>query len=156
VTVTREIRRKDRAIARDEALELLRRAEYGVLSSVGADGQPYGVPLSFCVIGDAIYFHSALEGHKLDNLAGNDRVSFCVVGDTEVLPEQFGTRFASAIVFGSAREVFDADKQRALEGLLSKYSPGFMEKGLRYIEKVSPEVRVFGIRIERITGKARR
>jgi nitroimidazol reductase NimA-like FMN-containing flavoprotein (pyridoxamine 5'-phosphate oxidase superfamily) len=152
----RELRRKDRAITRTETLQLLRCAEYGVLSSVGPDGQPYGVPLSFCVIDDVVYFHSAPEGHKLDNLAANPRVSFCVVGGTEVLPNKFGTRFESAIVFGRADEAFGADKQRALEGLLSKYSSGFMDQGLRYIEKLSPEVKVFGIRIEHLSGKARR
>jgi uncharacterized protein len=154
--IARDIRRKDRALSHQEALELLRRAEYGVLSSVDAGGQPYGVPLSFCVIDDAIYFHSALEGHKLDNIAGNPRVSFCVVGDTAVLPDKFATRYTSAIVFGAAEEVFGADKQRALEGLVSKYSAGYVEKGRKYIEKMSLEARVFTVRVESISGKARR
>jgi uncharacterized protein len=152
----REIRREDRALSRDDALELLRRAEYGVLCSIGPDGQPYGVPLNFCLLDDAIYFHSAVEGHKLENIAANDRVSFCVVGDTEILPEAFGTRYASAIAFGTAEEVLDPDKQRGLVALLSKYSPGFMEQGLKYIEKMAPRARVFRIRIDRITGKARK
>lgn len=46
------------------------------------------------------------------------------------------------------------DKQRGLEGLLAKYSTEFMAKGRTYIEKLAPEVRVFRIRIEAITGKA--
>jgi len=155
MTMPREIRRQDRALARDDTLRLLRRAEYGILSSVGPDGQPYGVPLSFCVTDDQIYFHCAAEGHKLDNIAANRQVSFCVVGDTEVLPDRFGTRYESAIVFGRAEEVFDRDKQRGLEALVSKYSADFMDHGLKYIEKLFPQVRVFRIRIERITGKAR-
>jgi uncharacterized protein len=152
----KEIRRKDRALSRDDALALLRQSEYGVLSLAGPDGQPYGVPLNFCVLDDAIYFHSAVEGHKLQNIAANSRVSFCVVGDTEVMPASFGTRYSSAIVFGIAEEVFDADKHRGLVGLLSKYSAGFMDEGRKYVEKMAPRVRVFRIRIERITGKARR
>jgi nitroimidazol reductase NimA-like FMN-containing flavoprotein (pyridoxamine 5'-phosphate oxidase superfamily) len=156
MTTGRDIRRQDRALSRQDALELLRRAEYGVLSSVDPDGQPYGVPLSFCLIDDAIYFHSALEGHKLDNIAGNPRVSFCVVGGTEVLPDKFGTRYTSAIVFGAAEEVFGSDKQRALEGFVSKYSPGYVEKGLKYIETMTADARVFRVRVESISGKARR
>ena len=153
--MTREMRRKDRALPRDDALALLRQAEYGVLSSVTPGGQPYGVPLNFCILDGAIYFHSAIEGEKLDNIAANSRVSFCVVGDTEVLPEEFGTRYRSAIVCGAAEEVFADEKLRGLQGLLAKYSAQFMEQGLDYIEKVSSKVRVFRIRIETITGKAR-
>ncbi len=152
----REIRRRDRALPRDEAVELLHRAEYGVLSTVDPDAQPYGVPLTFCVIGDAIYFHSAIDGHKLDNIAANKRVSFCVVGSTEVLRDEFAIRYTSAIAFGVAEEVFGAEKQRALEGLLAKYSAGVTADGLRYIEDMSPRVRAFRIRVERITGKIRR
>jgi nitroimidazol reductase NimA-like FMN-containing flavoprotein (pyridoxamine 5'-phosphate oxidase superfamily) len=153
--MAREIRRKDRALPRDDALALLRQAEYGVLSSVTPDGQPYGVPLNFCVLDGAVYFHSAIEGYKLDNIAANSRVSFCVVGGTEVLPDKFGTRYRSAIVFGAAEEVFEDEKRRGLEGLLAKYSADFMEKGRAYIEKLAPKARVFRIRIETITGKAR-
>jgi uncharacterized protein len=152
---TREIRRKDRALSSEDALRVLRRAEYGVLSSVGADGQPYGVPLSFCVIDDAIYFHSALEGHKLDNITDNPRVSFCVVGDTEILPDKFGTKYTSAIVFGAAEEVFGDDKQRAFEGLVSKYSADYVDKSVKYIEGMSAKARVFRVRVESISGKAR-
>ena len=64
----RTMRRQDRAIAKEEALRLLEQGEYGVLSTVGPESQPYGVPVSFCVIGDSIYFHSAVEGHKIDAL----------------------------------------------------------------------------------------
>lgn len=150
-----EIRRKDRALPEADALALLQRAEYGVLSSATPDGQPYGVPLNFCLIDGAVYFHSAVEGHKLDNIEANPRVSFCVVGDTEVLPAEFGTRYRSAIVFGTAEEVLDGDKQRALEALLRKYSADFMDEGLRYIERLSEQARVFRIRVEHVTGKGR-
>ena len=42
----REMRRKDREISEEEACQLLATGEYGVLSTVGSDGEPYGVPLS--------------------------------------------------------------------------------------------------------------
>lgn len=74
--MARELRRKDRDMVEAEARELLERGEYGVLSACGPDGQPYGIPLSYCVIDNAIYFHCALEGHKLEILAANGKVSF--------------------------------------------------------------------------------
>ena len=151
-----ELRRKDRSITETEAKELLEHGEYGILSTCGPEGQPYGIPLSYCVIGDAVYFHSAVEGRKLTNIAGNNRVSFCVVGKTEVLPDQFATRYESVIVSGRATEVFDDEKQQALEGLLSKYSAGFRTEGLNYIVAKWERTRVFRIGIDTICGKARR
>jgi len=64
----RKLRRQDRAINEDEAMALLRRAEYGILSTVSANDEPYGVPLNFCVIDHCIYFHCAVDGHKIDNI----------------------------------------------------------------------------------------
>lgn len=154
--MSRELRRKDRGISESEARALLERSEFGVLSTVSPDGAPYGVPLSYCVIDNAIYFHCALEGHKLENITADNRVSFCVVGATEVLPDKFATRYESVIVSGMSIEVFDAEKQRSLEGLVEKYSSDFRESGLRYIDSDGKQTRVFRIMIDAISGKARR
>jgi uncharacterized protein len=64
----RELRRKDRAITNDEAIAILRKTEYGVLSTITPDGKPYGVPLNFCYLDNSIYFHCAIEGRKIDNI----------------------------------------------------------------------------------------
>ena len=50
------MRRKDRAISKNEANYILNTGEYDVLSTVSENGEPYGVPLSYCVIGNAIFF----------------------------------------------------------------------------------------------------
>ncbi len=154
--MTRKIRRAERAIPDDETKEILQVGEYGILSTVSADGQPYGVPVSYAYTGEAIYFHCAPEGHKLDNLSSNNRVSFCVVGKTQVLPDKFATNYESVIVFGTAHEVVDEEKHAGLLEILKKYSPDFMEKGERYISNDGPKARVYKIVIESLTGKARK
>lgn len=83
------------------------------------------------------------------------KVSFCVVGHTEVMPEKFGTRYESCIVHGLASEAFGEEKQMALEGLIRKYSGAFFEEGLTYIEKSGDRTRVFKISIKSVSGKAR-
>lgn len=152
----RKIRRTDRAISESEAKRILEKGEFGVLSTAAPDGQPYGVPINYSYSGEVIYFHCARDGHKLENLAANHRVSFCVVGRTEVLPDQFATNYESAIVFGKAFELADPEKRIGLLEIVKKYSPGFINEGLKYIEKAAHRTRVYRIEIEAVTGKARR
>jgi len=150
------MRRKDRAITEEEAIALLSKAEYGILSTVSEDGKPYGVPLNFCIIDHCIYFHCAVEGQKIDNIKQNKSVSFCAVGNTEILPDKFGTKYESVIASGEVEEVLDMNKQIALEGLLHKYSPEFIDKGIKYIKGLRKKTRVFKITINKLTGKARK
>jgi len=112
--------------------------------------------MSYSYTGEVIYFHCAVEGHKLENLRNNKRVSFCVTGKTEVLPDKFTTRYESAIVFGNAVELADDEKHNGLMEIVKKYSPGFMEEGLQYAKNSIHKARVFKIVIESITGKSRK
>ncbi|WP_027389319.1 pyridoxamine 5'-phosphate oxidase family protein [Chrysiogenes arsenatis] len=150
------IRRQDRAISREESNTLLHTAEYGFLATVGSDGQPYGIPLSYVYWNERIYFHCALEGAKLNNIAKNPLVSFCVVGSTEVIPRQFSTKYESVVLFGTAREATGEERHHALLALLSKYSPDFHEEGKAYISQKDHLTRVIAIDIQHITGKARK
>jgi len=150
------MRRKDRLITDSEACSILENGEFGLLSTSSRNNEPYGVPLNYCLMNGCIYFHCALEGRKIDYIAENPKVSFCVVGNTEVLPDLFGTRFESCIIQGHAVESFGEEKQKALEGLVHKYSADFIPEGLEYIEKRKDKTRVFKISIDSISGKARR
>ncbi len=150
------MRRKDRLITNEETFSILEKGEYGILSAVSSDHEPYGVPLNYCLIDGCIYFHCALEGTIINNINNNPKVSFCVVGKTEVLPDQFDTKYESCIVQGLASESFGEEKQLALEGLVHKYSENFFSEGLKYIEKLKDKSRVFKVSIESISGKARK
>jgi nitroimidazol reductase NimA-like FMN-containing flavoprotein (pyridoxamine 5'-phosphate oxidase superfamily) len=151
----REIRRQDRKIDNEQAAAILEAGQYGVLSTTGSNGYAYGVPLSYVYSNGIIYFHCAPEGQKLDNIEHNNKVSFCVVGATELLPAMFSTNYESVIIFGKASEVFDDEKQAALEAIIKKYSPGFMEKGMKYISASSGKAKVIKIEIEHMSGKSR-
>ena len=150
------MRRQDRSISQQEAMTVLQNAEYGVLSIASLNGEPYGVPLNYCVLSDAIYFHCAGEGKKLDVLSNNSSVSFCAIGESKVLSEQFAMKYESVIVSGKAVEVKGSEKQSALEGILKKYSSQFFSKGLEYIKANATSTKVYKIVIQSITGKAHR
>ena len=137
-------------------MAVLQNAEYGILSIASLDGEPYGVPLNYCVIDNAIYFHCACEGKKLNILSQNNSVSFCCIGMTKVLPKQFAMNYESTIVSGKAKEVTGDEKQSALEGILKKYSSQFFSEGLEYIKANMATARVYKIVIQSITGKARK
>jgi uncharacterized protein len=150
----REMRRKKQWLSREETLEILRAGTSGVLGVTGDDHYPYTVPLSYALEGDTLFFHCAKKGHKIDGIERNDKVSFCVIDKDEVIQETFTTHFRSAIVFGRARILTEADERRhALECLTAKYSPGFMAEGAREIEKDWDRVCVIEVKIEHLTGK---
>lgn len=82
----REIRRKDRILDNELAIRLLEEAEYGFLAMSGINGYGYGIPINYVKEGDSIYFHCAPEGYKLECLRENPKVSFTVVGATQIVP----------------------------------------------------------------------
>ena len=71
----------------------------GVLAAAGEDDYPYAVPLSYVYCDFKLYFHCAKEGHKLEAIARNPKVSFCVIDQDQVVPEKYTTYFRSVIVF---------------------------------------------------------
>ena len=154
--MAREMRRKDRQLVETDIKEILHKAAYGVLSLVDENNQAYAVPLSFVYFREALYFHSAAEGLKLDLVRQNPLASFCVVGATEVLPEHFTTNYESVIALGKTVEVTAEEKEAALEAFIEKYASDFKEKGLAYIEKAGSVTTVLKLCIEQCTGKARR
>lgn len=152
--MVREMRRKKQLLPTPEADEILRGGLSGVLAVDGDDGYPYAVPLSYAYEDGKLYFHWATSGHKLDGVRRNDKVSFCVIGQDEVVPERFATNYRSVIVFGRARAITDdATKRHALELLVQKYSPGYEREGAAEIERDWKAVVVIEVRIERMTGK---
>lgn len=153
-----QMRRKDRAISLEEIKEILFCGEYGILSTMGEDGWPYGVPVNFAYDGENVYFHSTCAmSHRNANLAYLSKVCFTVVGDTQLLPEKFSTKYESAMVFGEAAVVEDfAEKKAILEMLVEKYAPDFWESGAAYIVKACGQTEIYKITPEKITGKARR
>ena len=83
-------------------------------------GGAYGIPVSYVWDGAvALYFHCAPEGRKLNLLAADDRASFCVVGRTRVIPDQFTTAYESIVLEGRVRMNLPGEERwRALELLL--------------------------------------
>lgn len=150
----REMRRKKQLLSAQETEEILRSGTSGVLAVSGDDGYPYAVPLSYAYADGKLYFHWAGSGQKLEGIRQNDKVSFCVIGQDEVVAEAFATNYRSVIVFGRASVIADDEtKRHALRLLVQKYSPGYETAGEVEIVKDWKAVTVVELRIEHMTGK---
>ncbi len=149
-----EMRLKSQQLSEEETIALLDAGEYGVLSTIGANGYPYGVPINYIYDDGKIYIHSAVEGHKLRNFEHDSHVSFCVVAEAELLQEDVNTMFKSVIAFGKIKELTAMeDKQRVFELMIRKLCPDYIPSGLEYVEENKHLARVYEIEIEHITGK---
>jgi uncharacterized protein len=147
------MRRNEKQLTEEEARTILLAGEEGVLATVGEDDYPYAVPLNYAFHAGCIYFHCARSGHKLDNIRHNPKVSFCVVGGSEVVPAKFSTKFQSVVLFGIAEEVAGEAKMAGLDALIRKYAFDHLAAGEAYIQADGEKTRVFRIRITHLTGK---
>lgn len=152
-----EMRRKNQALDRAECEAILALCTHGVLALDGDDGYPYAVPLSYVYANGRIFFHCAVEGHKLRAIRRNDRASFCAVSQDDVVPERFTTHYRSVIAFGRVRELEGSDKRAALELLARRYSPNESDAAIAAeIDGSFGRVCLLELAVEHMTGKESR
>ncbi len=148
------MRRKDREKSKEFAMEIVSKCEYATLSMVDLNGNPYCIPITIANDDNYIYFHSAMDGTKVDILKKNPQVCVSCVGETERQQDKFTTLFESAIVKGVASEVLDdAEKIHALRMLCSRHTPSNMPNFDKAIERSLSRTAIFKISIDEIAGK---
>ena len=123
------MRKKSREMSSEWALEVMRKAPYITVSFTRPDGTAYGLPLSLaCTDEETWYFHSALEGEKLEAIAAHPEV--CLSAVTRCTPTvgpkdgSFTLQFQSAVAFGKA-EIVDTDEEKieALRLICERFLP---------------------------------
>ena len=153
----REMRRSRQSLTDQESIILLEEGSSGVLAVAGDDGYPYAVPLSYVYDSGSrdVYFHCALSGHKLDAVHKNPKVSFCVIGQDQVVPEEYTTYYRSVIVFGTVCVIEDqAEKTAAANKLAEKYTPDdTKEQRQKVVEESLSRMHMLKLQIEHMTGK---
>ncbi len=148
------MRRQVQELSPADCTEILEKGSSGVLAVYGDGGYPYAVPLSYVYANGRIIFHSASEGHKIDALKNNPKVSFCVIGTDEVVPEKYTTKYKSVIAFGTARIIYDKDEKTAAARLLGeKYNPGDPTGLDAEIKSSVDRMLIIELTPEHITGK---
>lgn len=163
---------------REFGFQIIDGSDHGVLSMVDED-RAYGLPLSIVRDGDYLYFHSALEGRKVEVLAKNPNVSIVFVGEVNI-PENyeldeleemnkdpkmaiqfissvFTTEFESVIIDGKVQEVTDKkNKIYAMRLICEKYTPSKMRYFDTAIAAGLERTKVYRLKIENISSKRKK
>jgi nitroimidazol reductase NimA-like FMN-containing flavoprotein (pyridoxamine 5'-phosphate oxidase superfamily) len=149
------MRRFKQQLSEEECRKILREQKRGVLSLLGDDGYPYGIPMNhwFSETDGVIYFHSAKAGHKLDAIKACDKVSFCVHDEGYRNPGEWALNIKSVIVFGKVNIIDNIDTAIEISRRLSyKYTSDsdYIEEEIR---RAGSRVLVFELVPEHISGK---
>ena len=152
----RPLRREKQALSKEECEQILKDASCGVLSLCGDGGYPYGVPVNHYYSDGRIFFHFAKEGHKIDAIRKNDKVSFCVIAKDDVISEKRTTAYISVIAFGRAEIIEDEDRLReAADNIGKKFSGDYPDDCKAEIDETINKGTLccVEIKVEHLSGK---
>ena len=151
----RKMRRFKQEMPAEECIELLKTQVRGVLSLLGDDGYPYGLPIDYWYneADGKLYFHGAKEGHKIDAIRACDKASFCIHDEGVRRDGEWPLHFRSVIVFGRIAPVTDeAATALACKELSRKFTPDDEYFNKEYAA-AKDRVLCLALTPEHITGK---
>ena len=144
----------------NEIIEVMRKCDVCRLA-LNDNGYPYILPLNFgmeMVDGKiTLYFHSALEGYKVDLIKKDNRASFEM--DCKHQLQYFEEKgyctmaYESVIGRGRIRILSDEEKMDALKRIMSHYHTG---KDAYFNSAAIPRTLVYVLEVEKITGKRKK
>lgn len=151
----RRMRRFKQELSKEECIEILKGEPRGVLSMIGDDGYPYGIPMDhwYDEVSGKIYFHGAKEGHKIDAIKACDKVSYCVYDQGYRKDGEWALNIKSVVVFGRIHPVTDTETaMKACRNLCLKFTDdqAYIEHELTHS---GPRVLCLELTPEHMTGK---
>jgi nitroimidazol reductase NimA-like FMN-containing flavoprotein (pyridoxamine 5'-phosphate oxidase superfamily) len=146
------MRRKEREISDPQVLESIINSANVCRLAMCEGGVPFVVPLCFGYEKGALYFHSAIEGRKLEILKKNPSVSFEIDVDWELVRygDRCSLKYRSVIGSGNASLIeASEDKCKALDMIMRHYH----QEPIAYPEPALQSVTIIKVEIEKMTGK---
>ena len=150
--------RKDREITvPKEIFEILQEGKYAVISMC-RDNEPYIVTLNYGYDNDknALYFHNAPQGLKIDFIKYNPNVCATVIEDRGYIMNECADAYRSVVFWGKMSIVEDiVEKKHAMEILLNHLedNPGIIKERSLKNDEVYSELGILRLDIMEITGK---
>ena len=151
----RNVTRIKQILSNEECIDILKNQLRGVLSVLGDDGYPYGMPLNHFYNEEdgKLYFHSGKSGHTVDAIMRDPKASFCVCDEGTRENGNWYLTFRSVIVFGKIELIQDREKIYDIARRLShKFTDdeAYIEHEVEYS---GPGTLMFALVPEHITGK---
>ena len=148
------MRRKDREITDVNEIEAIVKKAIRCCIGLVDNYEPYIVPVCFGYERNALYFHGALEGRRINLIKKNNKACFEIDTDMEVVkggkPCQWTMKYRSVIGAGKAY-ILESDEEKAhgLKLIMKQYTGG----DFSFTKPELNSVLVVRIDIENITGK---
>ena len=151
----RKMRRFKQQLPEAECREVLREQKRGVLSMLGDDGYPYGIPMNhwYCEEDGVLYFHSAKEGHRMEAIKACDKVSYCVHDEGYRKEGEWALNINSVVIFGRMKLVDDPEKAREICTQLCRKFTDDEEYLQKELKNALPRVQCLELTPEHMTGK---
>lgn len=151
----RELVRKKKQISMEECIRILKSEPRGVLSVLGDDDYPYGMPMNHFYNKEdgKIYFHCGKMGHRLDALKKHNKVSFCVYDEGYRKDGEWALNIKSVIVFGRMKVVDDLDRVIHISEKLSRKFTEDEAYIKEEIERYAKQTLLLELTPEHICGK---
>ncbi|MBQ6560057.1 MAG: pyridoxamine 5'-phosphate oxidase family protein [Erysipelotrichaceae bacterium] len=150
----REMLRKKQQLSKEECEDILRQQMRGVLSVLGDDDYPYGMPLNHYYAEDGcLYFHGGKVGHKIDAFKRYDKASFCVYDEGFRNEGEWFLNIRSVIVFGRIEIVED---EETVKEIARRISLKFTDDEGYITEEIRKDLKgtlMFRLMPEHMTGK---
>ncbi|MBR2122363.1 MAG: pyridoxamine 5'-phosphate oxidase family protein [Lachnospiraceae bacterium] len=151
----RKMLRYRQELDRETCIRILKEEKRGILSLLGDDDYPYGVPVNhyYDETDGSLYFHSGMKGHKIDAMKRHDKASFCVYDSGFLKEGDWALNISSVIVFGRIEFIEDPDEAVRICRLLSyKFTNdnNYIEDEIR---RSADHTLVFALRPEHMSGK---
>lgn len=148
------MRKKERAVEDKAQVEALLLQCEAIQLGLWDGEQPYVVAVNFGYRDGAVYFHTAIEGRKIECIEKNGMVSFVAIAEHKIVRADkacgFTTHFKSVSGFGTAVLLTDpAEKAKGLDAIMAHYDGPIGG----YDEKVLERTAVVRIKVESMVGK---
>ena len=147
--------RKKQQLPQEECIAILKKELRGVLSVLGDDGYPYGMPINhyYCEEDGKLYFHGGMKGHKIDAMKRHDKASFCVYDEGFRRDGEWALNIKSVIVFGHIEFTEDRETISRISSALSRKFTDDEDYISREIEQAGARTLLFALVPDHLTGK---
>ena len=149
----RPMRRINQKLEDKECIKIIEKSKRGHLALLGDNEYPYVIPLDYVYHDEKIYFHGALEGHKVDSIRKSNKASFSIMDEGVKLDDNWYYTFKNVICFGLIKEINDDELIiKVLELFGEKYFPESVSTQDE-IDKHLEHTLILELTVEHMSGK---